>query len=240
MLACVVPGGGRAGCVEWPLTSRVWLRHLQIDNWALARVSILGFDLDFIDGKVCGGVRRLPTRHRGRYLTHAVCVLCRTRQAAFTAGASYVNKVAGEMLSNAQATLGNIVSSVRALPGRALGYLNKFRKKLDEVSAKITFYLNKGEEFLDLAAQFEDVGDVVQRLALHGLLLLEKNVTALMAKCVAGLLPKHRVVQGGGIARHQRASGCLRLTASAAAAAATGTTSSPPSSRSPTTRTTAA
>ena len=126
---------------------------IDIDNWATARVYMLGFALDFFDAK-----------------------------AAFIAGMSYVNKAAGQLLANAQSALGNVANALRELPGRAIGYIMEFRKRLTSVSDKVNHYLTKGEEFVAMASSYGDVGNVVQALALHGLQKLEAYVTSLIAK----------------------------------------------------------
>ena len=132
--------------------------EVDLNNWAAARVYILGLRLDFIDIKL-----------------------------AFTAGMSYVNKAAGQLLSNAQASLGNVASTLRSLPGRIVGYIVKFHGKLSVVVDKVNSYLEKGEKFLGVVSQYEDVGDLVQDLAVQGIEKLENALLRMLEKCVVAV-----------------------------------------------------
>jgi len=127
--------------------------EIDIDNWAIARVYLWGFAVDFLDAKL-----------------------------AFTGGVSYVAQAAGQLSGNAQSPLGNVAASLRALPGRAIGYIVMFEAKLQEVVDRINAYVAKGEQFLQIAAQYQSTSDVVRALIDEALARLEAKVMELMAK----------------------------------------------------------
>ena len=146
-------GAGLKNIIEMNVGLFAGFFAIDLDNWAAVRLYIFGFSLDFLDAKV-----------------------------AFTAGVSYTNKLAGQMLANAQATLGNVIAMARSLPGRAIGYIMEFRERLDEISGRVNEYMGYAEKFIAMASSYGDVGEVVQAFALHGLELLEANVTSMIAK----------------------------------------------------------
>lgn len=127
--------------------------EIDFDNWAAAKVHMFGFTIPWLDVKL-----------------------------AFTGGMSYVAKSAGQLLGNAQATLGNIAGAIRQLPGRAIGYIVEFNDRLGEVVERVNHYITSGEEFVAMAAQYEDVGAVMRGLAKEALLVLDAKAREMMSK----------------------------------------------------------
>lgn len=128
---------------------------INLDNFGTAKVFILNFEYIFLEAKV-----------------------------AFTAGASYVNRAAGNLLAGAQATLGSLVRNVRKLGGRVIGYIVKFHEKLMAIMDKMGQYIQTGQKFVSVAQQFNSIGDAVKTLAIKGLRKLESMALKLLQKCV--------------------------------------------------------
>lgn len=148
-----------------------------MDNWASAKLFILGQTIDFLEVKVNLCV----------YFSAPLPPLCHSAktpysQVAFNAGASYVNEVAGKLLSAGTEALGNIARNVRKLPGRVVGYLDVFIEKLGQISEKVSGYAANVETFLELVAGVQTVAKTLNTLLSEALVPFDDSISDLLSK----------------------------------------------------------
>jgi len=98
------------------------------------------------------------------------------------------------LLANAQETVGNVVSKLRALPSRAIGYILKFQEKMDWMTDKMDEYIGYAETFLELTSTSEGLTGVVKNLLSESLTVLESKLGNLLTKCVAAGLGRSLLV----------------------------------------------
>lgn len=142
------------GTFLFSVCTGVFLTCVCADNWAGALVKFI-IPLEFFEAKI-----------------------------AFTAGFSYVNKAAGNLLSAAQAGFGSLVRNARKLGGRAIGYIVRFHEHLENLLQRIDDYIDTGDRFLVLISDFETMSGVVQQLAVQGLQKTEQHLAELLRKYV--------------------------------------------------------
>ena len=105
-------------------------------------------------------------------------------KAAFHAGASYVVEIPADMMSKAQALLGNGVTSNRKLAGRAVGFIDEFVTKLTTVQTSINDFLRIVTDYQSAVTLMKAANSGLKQLTGSELRPMYNRVSSLVAQCV--------------------------------------------------------